>query len=241
MSMIGRSGKRPSVLLIEEETVLVDEIREEFRSLGYPVRVASTLSEGISAARHGDAEIIIADRILQGGDSLSMFETLREEGVETPVLFISTVSSTDERIRSLRSGGDYLIKPFAMAELSARVDALLGRVGDAPITKLRASGIVMDLVTQTVRRGETVINLRPREFKLLEYFLRRPGKIITPAKLIDEVWRRRVKSNTNVIHVYVSQLRRKIDVAGERSLITNIRGAGFMLDVGSRTHMRPKL
>ena len=232
MAIIGSPKIRPSVLLIEEETVLIDEIKAEFRDLGYPLTVASTLADGLSAARSGHAEIIIADRVFQGGDSLLLFEALRAEGVKTPILFISAFSSADERIRSLRAGGDYLSKPFAVAELAARVDALLGRVRDTPITKLRANGIIMDLITQTVRRGETVINLRPREFKLLEYFLRRPGRIITPAMLIEGVWRRRVKSNTNVIHVYISQLRRKIDVAGKRSIIANIRGEGFILDVG---------
>jgi len=169
--------------------------------------------------------------MLHGVDGLSIVETLREVGVKTPVLVISALSSVDERIRGLKAGGDdYLVKPFAMAELAARVDALARRLDDVRTTKLRAAGLEMDLIEQTVRRGEEPIDLLPREFKLLEYFLRRPGQIVTRAMLLERVWNYRFTPETNVVDVHIGNLRRKIDVAGEPSLIKNIRGAGFMFN-----------
>ena len=231
MTTIGDAVKRPPVLLIEDEEGLVEEISAELQRLGYPVRHADTVAGGLEAARVGGAAIMIVDRMLHGSDGLSMVETLREEGVKTPVLVISALSSVDERVRGLKAGGDdYLVKPFAMAELAARVEALLRRLDDVRTTKLRAGGLEMDLIEHTVRRGETPIELLPREFKLLEYFLRRPGQIITRAMLLEGVWHYRFIPETNVVDVHIGNLRRKIDRAGEPSLITNIRGAGFTLN-----------
>jgi len=171
---------------------------------------------------------------LGGDDGLSMIETLRQEGFKTPVLVISALSAVDERIKGLKAGGDdYLVKPFAMAELTARIEALLRRVDDTRVSKLRVGDLEMDLIEQTVRRGEAEIDLLPREFKLLEFFLRRPGQLVTRAMLLEGVWRYRFNPNTNAVDVHISNLRRKIDVHGHPSLITNIRGAGFMLNAGS--------
>jgi two-component system OmpR family response regulator len=167
--------------------------------------------------------------MLHGADSLSMMETLREEGVKTPVLVISGLSTVDERIRGLKAGGDdYLVKPFARGELAARIEALLRRLDDVRTTKLRAAGLEMDLIEQTVRRGEAEIDLLPREFKLLEFFMRRPGQVVTRAMLLERVWNYRFTPETNVVDVHIGNLRRKIDLGGGPSLITNIRGAGFM-------------
>ena len=117
-----------------------------------------------------------------------------------------------------------------MDELAARVEALLRRLDDVRTTKLRVAGLEMDLIEQTVRLGGAVVDLQPREFKLLEYFMRRPGQIITRAMLLEGVWHYRFAADTNVVDVHISHLRRKIDVAGHPSLILNIRGAGFMLN-----------
>ena len=172
--------------------------------------------------------------MLHGADGLSIVETLREEGVKTPVLVISALSSVDERIHGLRAGGDdYLVKPFAIAELTARVDALLRRLEDVRTTKLRAGDLEMDLIEQTVKRGEALIDLLPREFKLLEYFIQRPGQIVTRAMLLERVWNYRFTPETNVVDVHIGNLRRKIDIAGQPSLIRNIRGAGFMFNAGA--------
>src|SRR5271156_655088 len=171
-----------SVLVIDDDVALGDAIRAELESQGYRVRVANTLDEGLFEARFAEPAILIVDRMLNDADAVVMIETLRQEGVRTPVLFISGMSSVDERIRGLKAGGDdYLVKPFAMAELSARVEALLRRLEDTRLTRLRAAGLEMDLIEQTVRRGDARIDLLPREFRLLGYFMRRPGQVITRA------------------------------------------------------------
>ena len=224
-------GSRPQVLLIEDEQGLAEEISAELRRLGHPVLHVNNVAEGLKAARESGAAILILDRMLFGSDGLSIIEQLRQEGVKTPVLVISALSSIDERIRGLKAGGDdYLVKPFAMDELAARVEALLRRLDDVRTTKLRVAGLEMDLIEQTVRLGGAVVDLQPREFKLLEYFMRRPGQIITRAMLLEGVWHYRFAADTNVVDVHISHLRRKIDVAGHPSLILNIRGAGFMLN-----------
>jgi two-component system OmpR family response regulator len=174
------------------------------------------------------------DRIVFGEDSLATLQVLRKEGVKVPVLVISALSSLDERVRGLRAGGDdYLAKPFAMVELVARVEALLRRLEDVRTTKLRAGDLEMDLIEQTVHRGGTRIDLLPREFKLLEYFLRHQGRVITRAMLLQDVWQYHFSIETNVVDVHISNLRKKIDVRGVPSLIVNIRGAGFMLNANA--------
>jgi two-component system OmpR family response regulator len=227
-------GSRPPVLLIEDEPELAEEVIAELRHLGHPVRHVDTVAAGLQEARTGGAAILIVDRMLHGADGLSIVETLRHEGVKTPVLVISGLSSVDERIHGLRAGGDdYLVKPFAIPELTARVDALLRRLEDVRTTKLRAGDLEMDLIEQTVKRGEALIDLLPREFKLLEYFIQRPGQIVTRAMLLERVWNYRFTPETNVVDVHIGNLRRKIDIAGQPSLIKNIRGAGFMFNAGA--------
>jgi two-component system, OmpR family, response regulator len=204
-------GKRVRVLLIEDEKGLAEEISAELHRLGYAVSHVETVAEGMKAAKTGAVAILIVDRMLHGCDGLSMVETLRKDGVKA-------------------GGDDYLVKPFAMAELAARVEALLRRLDDVRTTILRVRDLEMDLVEHTVARRGSAIELLPREFKLLEYFLRRPGQIVTRAMLLEGVWRYRFIPETNVVDVHIGNLRRKIDIAGSPSLITNIRGAGFMLN-----------
>jgi two-component system, OmpR family, response regulator len=225
------SEKRARVLVIEDDKGLSEEICADLERLGYSVRAADTLAEGLHEARLADAAVIIVDRMLHEFDGLDMIETLREEGIRTPVLFISSLSSVDERIRGLKAGGDdYLVKPFAMAELTARVEALLRRLDDMRATRLRAGGLEMDLIEQTVKRGDVLIELLPREFKLLEYFLRRPRQLVTRAMLLQDVWHYRFTPDTNVVDVHIGNLRRKIDAPGAPTMIKNIRGSGFMLN-----------
>jgi len=230
MSGQTKSIKRPPVLVVEDEPDLAEEIRAELERRGYAVDLAETSEDALRGARAGLASLLVMDRMLHGSDGLSIVETLREEGIKTPVLVISALSSIDERIRGLRAGGDdYLVKPFAMGELAARVDALLRRLDDVRTTRLRAGALEMDLVERTVRRGERTVDLLPREFKLLEYFLRHPNQVITRAMLLEHVWHYNFIPQTNVVDVHISNLRRKVDAKDEPPLITNIRGAGFML------------
>jgi two-component system OmpR family response regulator len=218
------------IVLVEDENGLAIEIKIELERLGYLVQIAS-IAEAANSARVGDAAIMIMDRLVFGEDSLKTLEVLRKEGVKVPVLVISALSSVDERVRGLAAGGDdYLTKPFAMVELAARVEALLRRLDDVRTTKLQAGDLEMDLIEQAVHRGDVKIDLLPREFRLLEYFLRHPGQVITRAMLLQDVWHYHFSLETNVVDVHISNLRKKIDVRGHSSLILNIRGAGFMLN-----------
>ena len=227
------SNRAQTIVLVEDESELANEIRIELERLGHLVRTAS-ITEAADAARVGDAALLIMDRMVFGEDSLSTLEILRKESVKVPVLVISALSSIDERVRGLRAGGDdYLAKPFAMVELAARVEALLRRLEDVRTTKLRAGDLEMDLIEQTVYRGGIRIDLLPREFKLLEYFLRHQGRVITRAMLLQDVWQYNFSIETNVVDVHISNLRKKIDVRGVPSLIVNIRGAGFMLNANA--------
>jgi two-component system OmpR family response regulator len=227
---VDRSVRLPTVLLVEDEPELADEIRVELRRRGYEVRLAPTHDEGLRAAREGDAAILILDRMLHGEDGLSILAALRDDGIKTPVLVISALTAIDERIRGLKAGGDdYLVKPFAMGELAARVEALLRRLEDVRTTRLRVGSLEMDLVERRVNRSGRSIDLLPREFKLLEYFVRRPDQVVTRAMLLEDVWHYNFLPQTNVVDVHISNLRRKIDAKGEAPLITNIRGVGFML------------
>jgi len=221
--------RHQTVLLVEDEKELANEIKTELDRLGHHVQMVS-IAEAADAARVGDAAILVMDRMVFGEDSLNMLEILRKEGVKVPVLMISALSSIDERVRGLKAGGDdYLTKPFAMIELTARVEALLRRLDDVRTTKLRVGDLEMDLIEHTVYRGDDKIDLLPREFKLLEYFLRHPGQVITRAMLLRDVWHYHFSLETNVVDVHISNLRKKIDARGAPSLIVNIRGAGFML------------
>jgi two-component system OmpR family response regulator len=233
MSLMTTSNRAQTIVLVEDESELASEIRIELERLGHLVRTAS-ITEAADAARVGDAALLIMDRIVFGEDSLATLQVLRKEGVKVPVLVISALSSLDERVRGLRAGGDdYLAKPFAMVELVARVEALLRRLEDVRTTKLRAGDLEMDLIEQTVYRGGTRIDLLPREFKLLEYFLRHQGRVITRAMLLQDVWQYHFSIETNVVDVHISNLRKKIDARGVPSLIVNIRGAGFMLNANA--------
>jgi two-component system OmpR family response regulator len=222
-----------TIVLVEDEEAMAVEIKAELESKGYLVRVAS-IAQAADAARVGDAAMMIMDRIVFGEDSLKTLEILRKEGVKVPVLVISALSSVDEKVKGLKAGGDdYLTKPFAMVELSARVEAMLRRLDDVRTTKLHVGDLEMDLIEKTVHRGGTRIDLLPREFRLLEYFLRHPGRVITRAMLLQEVWQYHFSLETNVVDVHISNLRKKIDTKGAPSLIVNIRGAGFMLNANA--------
>jgi two-component system OmpR family response regulator len=226
------SNVKPSVLVIEDERDLAEEIRSELQASGHVVQLAENREEGLRAARAGGAAVMVMDRMLHGEDGLAIIETLRNEGNSMPVLVISALSSVDDRIRGLKAGGDdYLVKPFELRELTARVEALSRRAGDARATRLRVGPLEMDLVERTVRRGDRRVDLLPREFKLLEYFMRHPNQIVTRAMLLEDVWNFKFLPQTNVVDVHISNLRRKIDEGGEARLIVNVRASGFKMHV----------
>jgi two-component system OmpR family response regulator len=219
------------VLVVEDERDLAEEIRLELQASGHLVQLSETVDDGLRAARSGVAVLII-DRMLQGEDGLSIIEALRAEGNATPALVISALSTVDERINGLKAGGDdYLIKPFDIRELTARVEALLRRGGDVRLSRLRAGAIEMDLIERTVQCDGEPVDLLPREFTLLEYFMRRPGQIVTRAMLLEDVWNFKFMAQTNVVDVQIGNLRRKLDPTGGRRFIVNIRAVGFKLNV----------
>ena len=167
------------VLLIEDDSKLAEEIRVDLEAGGHMVHVAATLAEGLRAARSGEVAALVIDRFLEGENGLSIVEALRGEGKWIPTVAISENASVDERIAGLKAGcDDYLVKPFDVRELSARVDALLRRNGDMGVIRLRVGDLEMDLIDRSQYEGK-LIDLVPMEFKLLEYFMRRPGQAVS--------------------------------------------------------------
>ncbi len=234
MPRIMEAGVRPPVLVIEDDQDLATEIRAELETSGHSVRHAATAEDGLEAARHGSPAVLVLDRGLDGEDGLKILEALREEGNGVPVIIISGLSTVDDRIRGLQAGGDdYLVKPFALPELSARVEALLRRAHNARATRLRVGALEMDLVDREVRSNGEVVDLLPREFKLLEYFMRRPDQIITRAMLLTDVWEFKFLRHSNVVDVHIGNLRHKLDPKDHRHFIVNVRAAGFKLTAES--------
>lgn len=217
------------ILIVEDELELAAAIRDELEARGYLARTVP-MAEAADILRGGDAAMLILDRMLFGEDSLRTLEMLRKEGIKVPVLLISVLASIDQRVQGLNSGGDdYLAKPFEMVELSARVEALLRRLDGARATSLHVGDLEMDLIERTAYCSDRKLELLPREFELLEYFLRHPDQVITRTMLLENVWQYHFSLETNAVDVHISNLRRKIDVRGRPSRIASIRGMGFML------------
>jgi two-component system OmpR family response regulator len=229
-ALTARIEPMPKLLLIEDDKETAEEIRAELGDRGFDVSWAANGIEGLDKARSGEAEIIIVDRLLPGMDGLTIIETLREEDIRTPVLFLSALGAVDERVRGLRAGGDdYLTKPFETVELIARIEALLRRPAENRDTVLRVGPLELDLIKRTAKRGGRTIDLLPREFRLLEYMMRRKDQMLTRAMLLEEVWSYKFVPQTNLVDVHMGRLRRKIDERNELPMINNVRGAGFIL------------
>src|SRR5580698_2696699 len=234
MANIGRYGAQDEpmarLLLIEDDQETADEIVAELVDCGFDVDWASNGVDGLDKARSGDAEAIIVDRLLPGMDGLTIIEALRHEGMRTPVLVLSALGAVDDRVRGLHAGGDdYLTKPFASVELVARIQALLRRPSENRDTVLRVGPLELDLIERTAKRGERTIDLLPREFRLLEYMMRRNGQMLTRAMLLEEVWNYKFVPQTNLVDVHMGRLRRKVDESNEPPMIHNMRGVGFIL------------
>jgi two-component system, OmpR family, response regulator len=217
------------VLLIEDDPQTAREIMAELSERGFEVDWAATGVEGLDKARAGKADALIVDRLLPGVDGLTIIEVMRQERLRTPVLVLSALGAVDERVRGLRAGGDdYLVKPFAFAELLARVEALARRsLTVIKETLLRVGDLELDLVTRTANRGGREIDLLPREFQVLEYLVRNQGQVVPRAMLLQHVWDLHFDPTTNVIDVYVGRVRRKIDDSQAYPLIHTVRGVGF--------------
>jgi two-component system OmpR family response regulator len=220
----------PKVLLIEDDRETAHEITAELADRGFDVDWAATGIEGLDKARAADADAMIVDRLLPGVDGLTIIEVVRQECVRTPVLVLSALGAVDDRVRGLRAGGDdYLTKPFAIVELVARLEALLRRPAENRRTMLRVGPLELDLLARTAKRGDRAIDLLPREFRLLEYMMRRKDQLLTRAMLFEEVWNYKFVPQSNLVDVHMGRLRRKVDPAEEQPMIHNIRGEGFVL------------
>ena len=219
------------ILLIEDDTETAEVIVAELADRGFEVQGTADGVDGLGRARASSHDAMIVDRMLPGMDGLAVIEALRKDQVRTPVLVLSALGAVDDRVRGLRMGGDdYLTKPFALVELVARIEALLRRPSDSRQTVLQVGPLELDLIERTARRGERELDLLPREFRLLEYMMRRNDQLLTRAMLLEEVWNYKfVPATTNLIDVHMGRLRHKVDGPGEVPLIHNVRGSGFVL------------
>jgi two-component system OmpR family response regulator len=202
------------------------------KEAGHVVELADNGRDGLFLAASEAFDAVILDRMLPGGiDGIRLLETLRGQKNTVPVLILSALADVDERVRGLKAGGDdYLTKPFAFAELLARVEALARRgKGEGPVTKLVVEDLELDLLSRQVKRAGQKIDLQPREFRLLEYLMRHAGQVVTRTMLLEGVWDYHFDPQTNVIDVHVSRLRQKVDKPFPKPLIHTVRNAGYML------------
>jgi two-component system OmpR family response regulator len=217
-----------TILLVEDEIELATQIKVELERHGYLVSPVS-MAVAADIARMNGAAMLILDRPLYGVDRLRALQDMRKQSIKIPVLVTSVRSSVNEIAQGLKAGADgYLAKPFYMVELVGRVEALLRRLGDVRTTKLSVDDLEME-IEQTVFRGGKKIDLLPRELKLLEYFLRHHGQVVTREMLLKDVWQHDLGIETNVVDTHISNLRRKIDDHGLPSRIANVRKLGYML------------
>ena len=222
-----------NVLLVEDDRAVADFIVSELQEAGHTCTHCADGESGLAAARSGQHDVLVVDRMLPRLDGLALLRLLREEGQRTPVLLLSALGSVDDRVQGLHCGADdYLVKPFAMAELLARLEILARHareLGGEVATRLQVADLEMDLLSQEVRRQGELISLQPREYKLLEYLMRHEGQVVTRAMLLEHVWGYHFDPQTNVIDVHVSRLRQKIDRDFSPQLLTTVRGGGYTL------------
>jgi two-component system OmpR family response regulator len=225
-----RNNGNMNILLIEDDPETAGHICHALRAHGHEVEESRNGPDGLASARSGQHAALIVDRMLPGLDGLSLVRQLRTEGCQTPVLFLTTMSGIDDRVAGLNVGADdYLTKPFALAELVARINAITRRGETGPPVILRAGDLEMDLIRRTVHRGDKPVDLQPQEFRLLEYMLRNAGRVVTRNMLLENVWDLHFDPRTNIVETHMSRLRAKMDRGFSRELIHTIRGNGYIL------------
>ena len=219
------------ILVIEDDAEAAAFLARGLRGAGHSVDHALDGGQGLAMADAGVYDAYIIDRMLPKLDGLSLLNDRRDHGDETPALFLSALGEVDDRVAGLKAGGDdYLVKPYAFQELLARVEALGRRRAPANITtRYQVGDLEIDVITRTVRRADTKIDLQPREFRLLEYLMRHAGQVVTRTMLLENVWEYHFDPQTNVIDVHISRLRAKIDKDFEKPLLKTIRGAGYII------------
>src|SRR5579871_6610498 len=198
-------------LLIEDDAKTADYVKRGLGEHGYTVDTAANGKDGLFLAASESYDVMIVDRMLPALDGLGIVKAARAVGVVTPVLFLTTMSGIDDRVEGLEVGDDYLVKPFAFSELTARVNALARRPPlSQATTLLRVADLEMDLVARKVRRGGREVELLPREFQLLEYLMRNAGRLVTRTMLLEHVWEYNFEPRTNIVETHISRLRSKI-------------------------------
>jgi heavy metal response regulator len=218
------------LLVVEDEKKVSSFIKKGLEEEGYAVDAAHDGEEGLYMALDNVHDLIILDIQLPKMDGLQVLQEIRKQKVKTPVLLLTVRATIEDKVLGLDSGADdYLTKPFAFQELVARLRALLRRRTEAEPTVLKVSDLVLDPARRTVLRGEEKIDLSPREFSLLDYFMRNPGRVLTRTMITEHVWDYDFDTDTNVIDVYVNYLRKKIDSNRDPGLIQTVRGVGYVL------------
>ena len=220
------------ILVVEDDAEAAQAMCRGLGEAGHSCTTAIDGQKGLDAARAGDFEVMVVDRMMPNMDGVALVEALRREGDDTPVLFLSALGEIEDRVTGLRAGADdYLVKPYAFAELIARVEALSRRRETGSVlTQLRVGDLEMDLIARRVHRAGREIDLQPREFQLLEFLMRHAGQAVTRTMLLEKVWEYHFDPQTNVIDVHISRLRSKIDKGFDRPMLETIRGAGYRLD-----------
>lgn len=219
------------ILVVEDDAETAAYVAQGLEQEGHVVDCAQNGQDGLSLASGEPYDLMVVDRMLPGLDGLAIVKTIRSSGIQTPVLFLTTRSSIGDRVAGLNAGGDdYLVKPFAFAELVARVNALGRRPRAVALgTVLKVGELELDQATRTVKRDSRLIELQPREYRLLEYLMRHEGQVVTRTMLLQHVWDFNFDPHTNVVEMHISRLRGKIDKGFAAELIHTVRGAGYCL------------
>ena len=219
------------ILIIEDDQATAAYLAKGLRELGHVVDSAADGRDGLMLAAGGGHDAMIVDRMLPGLDGLGVVKTLRGAGVKAPVIFLTALGGIDDRVAGLEAGGDdYLVKPFAFAELVARLQALGRRPPlSGAATSLRVADLEMDLLERTVSRAGRRLELQPREFRLLEVLMRNAGRVVTRTMLLEQVWDFHFDPRTNIVETHVSRLRAKVDRGQPVELIHTVRGAGYVI------------
>lgn len=228
----GRDREHRNILVIEDDAATAAFLKSGLEATGYAVEWAADGLTGLAAARRDNFDAVVLDRMLPLMDGLSLLETLRDQGIDTPIIFLSAIGSTDERVRGLRAGSDdYLVKPFEMTELLARLEVMHRRhvAQSAVVTRLACADLALDLLLSQAERAGQVLLLQPRAIQLLEFLMRNQGQVVTRSMILQKVWNYDFDPGTNVIDVYVSNLRKEIDRPGLEPLLHTIRGKGYRL------------
>ncbi|HEY0412626.1 MAG TPA: response regulator transcription factor [Allosphingosinicella sp.] len=221
------------ILVVEDDATTADYLAKGLAQNGYVVDRAADGLDGLFHAVNGDYAAVILDRMLPGMDGLAVLAAIRAAGADVPVIILSALGSTNERVKGLKAGSDdYLVKPFAFSELIARLEVLQRRGtahGTPVVTSLTCADLSMDLLSHRVERAGARIDLQPREFRLLEFLLRNQDHVVTRTMMLEEVWDYHFDPGTNVIDVHISRLRKKIDETGQVPLLHTVRGVGYKL------------